>query len=95
MKRWPLKGMFCFIIKEFDYVPECEDIDECTEAPPCDAEVGTCENTDGSFMCSCPSGYQLQSDGIDCEGNKRCEHVILFHFKLILASKVDNRTMIS
>ncbi len=28
-----------------------------------------CTNTDGSFDCSCMSGYALQDDGYDCEGN--------------------------
>ena len=28
----------------------------------------TCTNTEGSFMCSCGSGFQLASNGLDCDG---------------------------
>jgi len=40
------------------------DIDECTLSP-CQH---TCENTPGSFVCSCNDGYQLSSNGRTCEG---------------------------
>ena len=48
-------------------MPMCEDIDECI-GDPCDANVGMCENTDGSFICTCPDGYSLQTDMSSCEG---------------------------
>ena len=48
------------------------DIDECADAVlnEC-SEKELCKNTDGSFTCSCNSGFQLQSDGRTCksEGN--------------------------
>ena len=28
-----------------------------------------CEEEIGSFNCSCYSGYDLQEDGVTCEGN--------------------------
>ena len=28
----------------------------------------TCTNTDGSYICSCYSGYQLKPDGLTCQG---------------------------
>ena len=28
----------------------------------------TCDNTDGSFVCSCDEGYILAADNLDCEG---------------------------
>ena len=28
----------------------------------------TCTNTDGSYKCSCYSGYRLQPDGLTCQG---------------------------
>lgn len=31
----------------------------------------TCTNTPGSFLCSCDSGYVLNSDGLTCTG-KSC-----------------------
>ncbi|XP_064612216.1 fibulin-5-like, partial [Liolophura sinensis] len=42
----------------------CSDIDECQENP-C---TGLCTNTDGSFTCSCLTGYKLLSDRLNCEG---------------------------
>ena len=27
-----------------------------------------CSNTDGSFVCSCDSGYELGTDGMACNG---------------------------
>ena len=40
------------------------DVDECLENP-CSQN---CTNTDGSFDCSCMSGYELLEDGRTCEG---------------------------
>ena len=31
----------------------------------------TCENSVGSFSCSCNDGYKLNSDGLTCSGNTR------------------------
>ena len=43
----------------------CEDIDECeADLDDCDAHA-SCDNTDGSFECSCDDGYE--GDGRDCE----------------------------
>jgi len=30
--------------------------------------MGKCINTPGSFLCTCPEGYQVMSDGITCKG---------------------------
>jgi hypothetical protein len=40
------------------------DIDECV-SNPCDVNAA-CENTDGSFICTCNTGYS--GDGFDCQG---------------------------
>ena len=40
------------------------DIDECASTP-CDKNA-TCDNTDGSFTCTCNTGYS--GDGFDCKG---------------------------
>ena len=49
-----------FVIKTFSDVNECQ------------ASNGGCEqvctNTDGSFQCSCRTGYSLSSDGLNCNG---------------------------
>lgn len=41
------------------------DVDECLNNPCIN---GQCINTDGSFRCECPMGYQLDISGITCEG---------------------------
>ncbi len=49
----------------FRYFP---DINECTANPyPCDANAD-CDDTDGSFNCTCRPGYT--GNGIVCEGTK-------------------------
>ena len=42
------------------------DINECqTDNGGC---TQTCDNTDGSYQCSCWDGYELTSDGYSCTG---------------------------
>ena len=41
------------------------DINEC-ESDPCHSNA-TCENTDGTFICQCISGYV--GNGLICQGN--------------------------
>ena len=40
------------------------DIDECT-LDPCEQ---ICNNTSGSFVCSCNPGYRLDDNGVNCDG---------------------------
>ena len=42
------------------------DIDECIEGISNCAQ--NCTDTDGSYTCSCTSGYQLARDGQQCDG---------------------------
>ncbi|XP_022095542.1 uncharacterized protein LOC110981859 isoform X2 [Acanthaster planci] len=49
----------------YDYFEEkCQDINECV-AGSHNCEHG-CINTEGSFMCYCVSGFQLDADGTTC-----------------------------
>ena len=41
------------------------DIDECSSDHQCDSSA-TCYNTDGSYTCTCDSGYT--GDGRTCKG---------------------------
>ena len=41
------------------------DIDECSLSHGCDSSA-TCQNTDGSYSCSCLNGYT--GNGITCRG---------------------------
>ena len=50
--------MECFLI--------LPDIDECMNSSyRCE---GGCENTVGSFVCNCSTGFLLDSDGLSCVG---------------------------
>lgn len=54
------------------------DIDECT------IENGGCEtfctNSEGSYECSCHSGYALMPDLRSCTGKKLCiHHSVIIH----------------
>ena len=45
------------------------DIDECSVNPlSCDSVNGMCMNSDGSYICSCNSGYEVGDDDIICYG---------------------------
>ena len=41
------------------------DINECEEGNDCHQE---CQNTVGSFICSCTEGFLLAEDGKNCTG---------------------------
>lgn len=46
------------------------DINECEQTPPpC---KHSCQNTEGSFICSCPKGYVLHTDGVTCNDLDEC-----------------------
>ncbi|CAH1271521.1 FCGBP [Branchiostoma lanceolatum] len=48
----------------------CTDVDECdTGNGGCDH---TCSNTDGSYDCSCNTGYSLNADGHACDDVDEC-----------------------
>lgn len=69
-------------VKVFIFMMVCvcntADIDEC-ERNPSVCYGGVCENTDGSFKCVCPSGYQLSEDTSACEGINFIYIIILIH----------------
>lgn len=46
----------------------CTDIDECEKFKDSKLCIGTCQNTPGSYACTCPPGYKLGSDERVCQG---------------------------
>jgi hypothetical protein len=49
-------------------------VNECVTESPCHTNA-TCNNTDGSYTCTCDAGYT--GDGFSCGGRNRIEIVIL------------------
>ncbi|XP_064294038.1 fibrillin-2 isoform X2 [Phalacrocorax carbo] len=48
-----------------------EDVNECLESPGI-CSNGHCINTDGSFRCECPMGYNLDYTGVHCIDTDEC-----------------------
>ncbi|KAL8177494.1 UNVERIFIED_CONTAM: Fibrillin-2 [Gekko kuhli] len=48
-----------------------EDVNECSENPGICVN-GACINTDGSFRCECPFGYNLDYTGVNCVDTDEC-----------------------
>ncbi|XP_068278145.1 fibrillin-2 isoform X1 [Nyctibius grandis] len=48
-----------------------EDVNECLENPGI-CSNGHCINTDGSFRCECPMGYNLDYTGVHCIDTDEC-----------------------
>ncbi|XP_032070485.1 fibrillin-2 [Thamnophis elegans] len=48
-----------------------EDVNECLENPGI-CSNGHCINTDGSFRCECPLGYNLDYTGVQCVDTDEC-----------------------
>ncbi|XP_068719046.1 sushi, von Willebrand factor type A, EGF and pentraxin domain-containing protein 1-like [Montipora capricornis] len=51
-------------------VPQCIDIDECTEGTSGCGQ--NCVNTYGSYLCKCNAGYSLNADGKTCSDIDEC-----------------------
>ena len=60
------------------------DTDEClTDKGGCDH---VCDNTDGSYSCSCYSGYTLNNDQHTCRGQCEKQYSMQGEFRKLLKS---------
>ena len=63
-----IKFQLLYMVVQFsylNYVPLLIDVDECKMSP---CKNGTCLNTFGSFLCTCPEGSKLDITGLGCTG---------------------------
>jgi len=80
------EGQYCFYTEEEGTICLCiyDECDirplngtECTNVNECLVNNGmcqhTCVDTEGSFRCSCPTGFLLATDGFDCEDVNECD----------------------
>ncbi|KAK7482356.1 hypothetical protein BaRGS_00026375, partial [Batillaria attramentaria] len=51
---------------------KCSDIDECSVLSPSETCPDICNNTEGSYECSCSDGYRLGDDGKSCNDINEC-----------------------
>ena len=69
---WALMALVVMVIMK---VVRCNDImrlNDCTDINECETDgrcAQTCTNTEGSFQCSCSTGFTLAGDGSNCNGN--------------------------
>ena len=56
------------------------DTDECALANGgCEH---SCSNADGSYTCSCNSGFKLNANGLTCEGEQKSRTLVTICFKV-------------
>ena len=63
--------------------PNFVDTNECSTVSPCHANA-TCNNTEGSYTCTCDSGYS--GDGVSCNGRRFTN----FNTELIPKTSIKN-----
>ncbi|KAH3768760.1 hypothetical protein DPMN_169977 [Dreissena polymorpha] len=56
------------------YGKGCKDVDECRDGT--ERCSHGCENTAGSYRCTCSNGYLLNSDGQTCRGPPQAPHTV-------------------
>lgn len=72
--RTTVDGYICWCIVNNQPIngTECQDTDECrTNNGGC---ADTCQNSDGSFQCSCRSGFRLAANRRDCDDENECNN---------------------
>lgn len=54
-------------VDELVYITHTLDVDECSTMNGGCQDI--CNNTEGSYFCTCAIGYQLTQNNRGCEGN--------------------------
>ena len=71
-------GSLLYILKRNMLISSCsfsQDMNECLDNPGI-CQNGICINTDGSFRCECPFGYNLDYTGVNCVGEVLSEMTV-------------------
>ena len=58
------------LLRNIIYIFIFSDIDECDPDKSLQRCNQICENTPGSYKCSCEKGFEISRDGYTCEGMK-------------------------
>ena len=86
--------LYSFLAKNsFDFIIDLTDIDECAPQGSNDCHSNSsCNNTDGSFACSCNSGFN--GNGNFCEGLfNLCMPFTLYLYITKSAGKIPRKTL--
>ena len=79
----PQYGILTYVCFRYSVVyPECLDINECATTP-C-RNGGSCNNTIGSYVCSCPPGWV----GKNC-GHSKYNITIMVQYRHLIPAPVD------
>ena len=54
---------------------QCEQINECDDETHACNEHATCDDTDGSYTCTCDEGFTTHNNGQDVDGVKGCVNI--------------------
>ena len=57
------------------YILLVTDKNECEENPNICGR-GRCTNTEGSYRCTCDTGYELSPDGTTCVGRSKAKDIL-------------------
>ena len=63
-------GFTDWVAMNADEQLECIDVDECSDQTHECSPIGVCDNTEGSYICTCPEYYF--GDGLNCFDIDEC-----------------------
>ena len=78
---WP--RFFCATLYVCLCVCMCVDVDECSDESGRCGPQSTCHNVPGSFRCSCPRGYEPNSNATSCQDMDECRDELMCQYGCI------------